>query len=69
VQLASTLGVSLGTGIAGAVVAMAAVPLGLAPGIALADMLMLVVCGITISVCGRLPATVASRLDVWNRKC
>jgi hypothetical protein len=27
-------------------------------------MLMLVVCGITISVCGRLPATAASRLDV-----
>jgi len=27
-------------------------------------MLMLVVCGITISVCGRLPATVVSRLDI-----
>jgi hypothetical protein len=32
-------------------------------------MLMLVVCGITISVCGRLPATVASRLDIMDRKC
>jgi hypothetical protein len=29
-------------------------------------MLMLVVSGITISVCGRLPATVASRLDVLD---
>jgi MFS family permease len=43
VQLANTLGIALGTGLAGGVVALAAQgPLGLAPGILIADLLMLV---------------------------
>jgi MFS family permease len=57
VQLSSTLGIAIGTGIAGAVVAVAVVPMGLAPAIALAELLMLVICGLTISVAGRLPAS------------
>jgi MFS family permease len=44
VQLANTLGIALGTGVAGGVVALAAQgPLGLAPGIVIADLLMLIV--------------------------
>jgi hypothetical protein len=54
-----TQGIALGTGIAGAVVAIAAVPLGLAPTIALAELQMIVLCGFTISASGRLPATTA----------
>ena len=43
VQLANTLGIALGTGLAGGVVALAAQgPLGLAPGIVMANLLMLV---------------------------
>jgi hypothetical protein len=63
IQLASTLGIAVGTGIAGAVVGIAAVPMGVAPAIALAEMLMLVVCGVAISACGRLPATATARVD------
>jgi hypothetical protein len=43
VQLANTLGIALGTGLAGGVVALAAQgPLGLAPGVVIADLLMLI---------------------------
>jgi MFS family permease len=43
VQLANTLGIALGTGLAGGVVAIAAQgPLGLAPGVVIANLLMLV---------------------------
>ncbi len=43
VQLANTLGIALGTGVAGGVVAMSATgALGVAPGIFLADMVMLI---------------------------
>jgi MFS family permease len=45
VQLAEALGIGLGTGVAGAVVALSAGSVGLAPGLATADLLMLVVCG------------------------
>ena len=63
IQLASTLGIAVGKGIAGAVVAIAAVPVGLAPAIALAELLMLVLCGRTISASGRLPATAPTGVD------
>jgi MFS family permease len=56
VQLANTLGIGLGTGVAGAVVAYgAAGTLGEAPAIAIADVLMLVVCGVTLAIVGRMP--------------
>lgn len=56
VQLANTLGIGLGTGVAGAVVAFgAAGTLGEAPAIAIADVLMLVVCGVTLAIVGRMP--------------
>ena len=56
VQLANTLGIALGTGAAGAVVGLGAVPLGLAPAIAIAQLTMLVVCGLAITVSGRVPS-------------
>jgi MFS family permease len=56
VQLANTLGIAIGTGVAGAIVAYAAVSgPGLAPGIALANLLMLAVCLIGLFVVRRLP--------------
>lgn len=56
VQLANTLGIGLGTGVAGAVVAFgAAGTLGEAPAIAVADVLMLVICGVTLAIVGRMP--------------
>ena len=54
IQLANTLGVALGTGVAGSAVAIATVGAGLAPAIAIAELLMLVLCGVTLTVCGRL---------------
>ncbi|HEX2142447.1 MAG TPA: hypothetical protein VHK28_09290, partial [Candidatus Limnocylindria bacterium] len=57
VQLANILGVAVGTGVAGAVVAVSGPTLGLAPGIAIANLLMLVACAAGIAVVGRLPDT------------
>ena len=55
-QLAQALGIGLGTGIAGGVVALSAgSAVGLAPGIAIADLLMLVVCGVALTFVARLP--------------
>lgn len=57
VQLANTLGIALGTGIAGAIVAGSARgPLGLAPGILIADVLMLVAVGIALAAARRMGA-------------
>ena len=55
VQLAEALGIALGTGVTGAVVAVGALDLGLAPAIALAEMAMLLVCGLGIALAGRVP--------------
>lgn len=57
VQLANTLGIALGTGIAGAIVAWSASgPLGLAPGILIADVLMLVAVGVALAAARRMGA-------------
>ena len=57
VQLAEALGIALGTGLAGAVVALSAAgPLGLAPGIAIADLLLLVVLLLAIVAARRMGA-------------
>jgi len=56
VQLANTLGIAVGTGLAGAIVAYtAASGPGLAPGIALANLLMLLVGALGLLVARRLP--------------
>ena len=56
VQLAEALGIGLGTGLAGAVVAYGATELsGMAPGIFIADVLMLIVCVVALGVVGRVP--------------
>jgi MFS family permease len=57
VQLVNTLGVALGTGATGAVVATGAAAVGLAPAIAMAEISTLLVCGLAIAVCGRLPSS------------
>ncbi|HEX6475118.1 MAG TPA: MFS transporter [Candidatus Limnocylindria bacterium] len=55
-QLANTLGVAIGTGVAGAVVAFGATRLGgLAPAITLAQLLLVVVCGLTVLISRRVP--------------
>jgi MFS family permease len=55
-QLANTLGVAIGTGVAGGVIAFGAIGLGgIAPAIAIADMLLVVACGLTLAVIGRIP--------------
>ncbi|HEX3219056.1 MAG TPA: MFS transporter [Candidatus Limnocylindria bacterium] len=54
IQLAEALGIALGTGLAGSIVAIATARVGLAPAIAVAELLMLVLAGITIAICGRL---------------
>ena len=59
IQLANTLGVALGTGAAGAVVALGAVPLGLAPAIAVAELSMFAVCAVTVAVSTRVPSSTA----------
>jgi hypothetical protein len=51
--------VALGTGAAGAVVALGAVPLGLAPAIAVAELSMLAVCAVTVAVSTRVPSSTA----------
>jgi MFS family permease len=55
IQLAEALGIALGTGIAGSTVAVATIQIGLAPAIAVAQLLMLTLAGVTIAMCGRLP--------------
>lgn len=56
VQLAEALGIGLGTGLAGAVVAYGATELsGMAPGIFIADVLMLIVCVVALGVASRVP--------------
>ncbi|HEX6655366.1 MAG TPA: MFS transporter, partial [Candidatus Limnocylindria bacterium] len=57
VQLANTLGVALGTGAVGAIVAYGALRAGLAPAIALAELAMLLVCAVAIVLCRRLPSS------------
>jgi MFS family permease len=55
-QLANTLGVAIGTGLAGAVVAYGATGLGgVAPAIAIADLLLVFVCGLCAVVANRVP--------------
>jgi MFS family permease len=55
VQLANTLGIALGTGVAGAIVAyMATSGAGLAPGIAIADLVLLATCGVGILTATRI---------------
>ncbi len=55
-QLANTLGVAIGTGLAGAVVAFGATGLGgIAPAITVADLLLVFVCGVTVMVAKRVP--------------
>jgi MFS family permease len=55
-QLANTLGVAIGTGVAGGVVAFGATSLGgLGPAIAIADLLLIVACGLTLAAAGRVP--------------
>jgi MFS family permease len=56
VQLAEALGIGLGTGLAGAVVAYGETELGgMAPAITIANVLMLIACGIALSAAGRMP--------------
>ncbi|HEX6140153.1 MAG TPA: MFS transporter [Candidatus Limnocylindria bacterium] len=59
-QLSNTLGIALGTGVAGGVVAVLAEGPGLAPGIGLANALMMVVCVVGIVVSLRVPTSVGS---------
>lgn len=55
-QLANTLGVAIGTGLAGGVVAFGATGLGgLAPAITIADLMLVVICGATVLVARRVP--------------
>jgi MFS family permease len=61
VQLAEALGIALGTGVTGSVVAIGAVALGLAPAIALAEIAMLLVCGLGLLLVGRVPAAPTGR--------
>jgi MFS family permease len=56
VQLANTLGIGLGTGVAGGVVAFAAArSIGEAPGIAAADLLMLLASVVALAIVARVP--------------
>ena len=55
-QLANTLGVAIGTGLAGGLVAFGATGLGgLAPAITIADLVLVVICGVTVLVARRVP--------------
>jgi MFS family permease len=57
VQVANTLGIAVGTGLAGGVVALSASgPLGLAPGILIADLLMLVTLVLAVATGRRMSA-------------
>ncbi len=55
IQLATALGIAIGTGVAGGVVSLGALTIGLAPGIAIANLLMLVVGSVAISLVSRVP--------------
>ncbi|HYM52826.1 MAG TPA: MFS transporter [Candidatus Dormibacteraeota bacterium] len=55
-QLANTLGIAVGTGLAGGVVSLSASTiLGLAPGIAIANLLLIVAAAIGLAIVGRMP--------------
>lgn len=54
-QLANTIGIALGTGLAGAVIALAAGPVGLAPGVVVADLLMLAVLLLALAASRSMP--------------
>ncbi len=55
-QLANTMGIAVGTGVAGSVVALAASgPLGLAPGVVIADLLMLAVILVALAAARQMP--------------
>ena len=55
-QLSNTLGVAIGTGLAGGIVAFGATALGgLAPAITIADLLLVAVCGATVVIARRVP--------------
>jgi hypothetical protein len=69
VQLTNTLGIAIGTGMGGAIVAISTLPLGLAAAIAMADLVMALACGAARALAGRVPAqapsaTGAARLEV-----
>jgi MFS family permease len=55
VQLANTLGIALGTGLAGGVVSLGATTIGLAPGIVIANLLMFVAAAVALSLVPRVP--------------
>lgn len=59
-QLSNTLGIALGTGVAGGVVAVMAEGLGLAPGIGLANLIMMIVCVLGVLLSLRVPRSVGS---------
>jgi MFS family permease len=55
-QLSNTLGVAIGTGLAGGIVAFGATGLGgLAPAITIANLVLVVVCGATVLIARRVP--------------
>jgi MFS family permease len=55
VQLANALGIAFGTGLAGAVVSLGAITIGLAPGIVIANLLMFVAGALALSLVPRMP--------------
>ena len=55
VQLGNTLGIAAGTGIAGGIVSLVARGPGLAPAIGLANLVMIVACGVGLVITRRLP--------------
>jgi MFS family permease len=55
VQLANALGIAFGTGLAGAVVSLGATTIGLAPGIVVANLLMIVAAALALSLVPRIP--------------
>ncbi|HEX2194587.1 MAG TPA: MFS transporter [Candidatus Limnocylindria bacterium] len=61
VQLAHTLGIALGTGVAGGAVTAGAVALGMAPGIFVADLVMLLVAGAAVIAARRMSRTPPER--------
>ncbi len=62
IQLANTLGIALGTGLAGGVVSLGAMTVGLAPGIAIANLLMLVAGSLALSLVSRMPDRAPARI-------
>jgi MFS family permease len=55
IQLANSLGIALGTGLAGAVVSLGGTTIGLAHGIAIANLLMFAVAAVALSMVPRIP--------------